>query len=180
MKFIETPFQGCWIIRPKAFEDERGSFMETYKKDEFERHIGKVQFIQENESVSEYGVIRGMHFQIGEAAQAKLIRCVQGEILDVVIDLRVNSPTYKQQLSFMLSGANKEQLFVPKGFAHGFAVLSTNACVQYKVDAPYRPEKEAGISPLDPCFSIQWPIKKVDQKIHQRDLNWSLTDKKWL
>lgn len=154
--------------------------METFKKQSFEQHIGEIHFIQENEAQSTYGVIRGMHFQIGEAAQAKLIRCVQGEILDVVIDLRKDSPTYMQHMALTLSAKNKTQVFIPKGFAHGYAVLSTTARVLYKVDAPYRPEKEAGISPYDPRFAIEWPIDKADQHINQRDLDWSLTDQQWL
>ena len=180
MKFHETSLQGCWMIHPTPIEDERGAFMETFNLKSFEQHIGEIHFMQDNESQSHYGVIRGMHFQTGDAAQAKLVRCVQGEILDVVIDLRKDSPTYKHHLTMQLSAANKAQLFIPKGFAHGFAVLSPSACVQYKVNAPYRPEKEAGISPFDPRFSIVWPIDKADQQLSQRDLEWSLTDEKWL
>ena len=176
MIFEETKLKGCWVISPKVYEDPRGYFMETFKEEAFLMTIGKVQFVQENETLSNYGVIRGMHFQKGDSAQAKLVRVVHGEILDVVIDLRKDSPTYKQQFSIRLSAENRQQLFIPKGFAHGFAVQSKTAKVLYKVDALYQPKNEGGISPLDPAFSIDWEIDPNDQHILPRDLQWPLID----
>ena len=176
MTFEETKLKGCWIIRPKVFEDPRGYLMESFKRDAFHKNIGNVEFVQENETLSSYGVIRGMHFQKGASAQAKLVRVVHGEVLDVVIDLRKESPTFKQHFSISLSAENKQQLFIPKGFAHGFAVRSKTARVLYKVDAVYQPESEAGISPLDPAFSIDWGIDLSDQQIHPRDLQWPSID----
>lgn len=174
MIFEETKLKGCWIIRPKVFEDTRGYLMETFKEEAFQKTVGDVQFIQENETLSSFGVIRGMHFQKGSGAQSKLVRVVHGEIRDVVIDLRKDSPTYRQHFSITLSAENKKQLFIPKEFAHGFAVQSKTAKVLYKVDAFYQPETEGGISPLDPAFSIDWGIDLDDQQIHPRDLGWPL------
>ncbi|MCH1517678.1 MAG: dTDP-4-dehydrorhamnose 3,5-epimerase [Flavobacteriaceae bacterium] len=174
MIFHETHLAGCWIIEPKIHVDERGSFHEAFKKNLFEETVGRVDFIQENEASSPYGAIRGMHFQEGEYAQAKLLRVCHGRILDVVIDLRPQSPTYRQKHEVELSDQNKKQLFVPKGFAHGYAVLSETATVVYKIDAPYRPECEKGISPVDPFFAIDWKIEQGKQLINARDSAWPL------
>jgi len=172
MIFTETSLAGCWIIAPKIHEDQRGLFHETFKRALFEKWVGPVDFLQENEATSSQGVIRGMHFQKGKYGQAKLVRVTHGRIFDVVIDLRPESPTYKQQLGIELSDQNKKQIYIPKGFAHGYSVLSKKASVSYKIDAPYRPESERGISPLDPFFSIDWRIEKEKQLIHARDLEW--------
>lgn len=146
--------------------------METYKTALFQDKIGEVDFIQDNEAVSSYGVIRGLHFQKGNDAQAKLIRVVHGNIVDIVVDLRPSSLTYLKQYRIELSAENKKQLYVPKGFAHGYAVTSSQAIVTYKVDAPYNPAAEGGISPLDPHFSFDWGVPIEDQQINDRDLNW--------
>lgn len=172
MRFNPTTIKGCWLIEPMLHGDDRGSFMETYREDLFNQTIDPTHFIQDNEATSSYGIIRGMHFQKGDHAQAKLIRAVKGVILDVVIDLREHSPTYRQKVEIELSEKNKKQLFIPKGCAHGYAVLSPSATVIYKVDAPYHPEAESGLSPLDPALSIDWPIDKTQQLINTRDLNW--------
>ena len=146
--------------------------MESFKKELFEQTVGPITFIQENEAVSNYGVIRGMHFQKTPFAQSKLVRVVHGSIVDVVIDLRKDSPTYQKSFRIVLTAENRKQLFVPKGFAHGYGVTSQSAVVIYKVDTPYKKEAERGISPLDARYSLDWGIAKADQKINERDLNW--------
>lgn len=174
MIFSETHLAGCWIIEPIVHEDQRGSFHEAFKRDLFGKMIGSVDFIQENEASSLHGVIRGLHFQEGQYAQAKLVRVCHGKILDVAIDLRPQSPTYRQKIEVELSARNKKQLFIPKGFAHGYSVISNEATVAYKIDAPYTPTAEKGFSPLDPFFSIDWRIKKEKQLLSPRDLKWPL------
>lgn len=168
MQFTPLDIPGVWEIEPKVFGDSRGSFSETYRKDLFEAHIGKVDFIQENESVSVYGVVRGLHLQKGDKAQAKLVRVTEGEVLDVAVDLRKDSPTYGEHVSRILSAENHRQLFIPKGFAHGFAVLSLRAKFQYKVDAPYCPEAEMTID----CKSlpIDWKVPEDKRIFSQKDL----------
>jgi len=146
--------------------------METYKQALFQQHIGTIDFIQDNEVYSTYGVIRGLHFQKGEHAQAKLIRVVHGSIVDIVVDLRPTSATYLACHRVVLSAENRKQLFVPKGFAHGYAALSEKVIVAYKVDAPYVPEAEGGLSPLDPYFAFDWGLPQQQQQINDRDLNW--------
>ena len=160
------------MITPQQIKDERGSFMETFQRESFQEKIEAINFIQENEVRSNYGVIRGLHFQKDKNAQAKLIRVIQGSIIDIVVDLRPSSSTYMQSFRIELSAENKQQLFVPKGFAHGYAVISKNATVLYKVDAPYSPETEGGLSPRDPYFSFDWGIPFAQQQINERDLNW--------
>ena len=172
MTFEETPLSGCWIIQPKVHSDERGFFIENFKMEVFQNNIGAVSFIQENQVQSNHGVIRGMHFQENPYAQSKLIRVVQGEIIDIVVDLRKDSSTYQKSFRVVLSAENKKQLFVPKGFAHGYATTSKSSIVIYKVDASYQKEAEAGISPLDSFYQFDWGIALEDQKINDRDLNW--------
>ena len=172
MIFEKTTLTDCWMIQPQIHGDHRGSFMESFKKELFEQTVGPISFIQENEAVSTYGVIRGMHFQKAPFAQSKLVRVVQGSIVDVVIDLRKDSPTYQKSFRIALTAENRKQLFVPKGFAHGYGVTSPSAVVIYKVDAPYKKEAESGISPLDARYSLDWGIAQGDQKINERDLNW--------
>ena len=155
------------LIKPKVFEDERGFFMETYKKEDFDEKAGiKGEFIQDNHSKSKYGVLRGLHFQKEPYAQAKIVRCVRGAIYDVAVDLRKNSPTFGKYAGVILSEENNCQLYVPKGFAHGFLVLSDAAEVIYKVDNVYAPEYEAGLIWNDADINVEWPIKKpiVSQK----------------
>ncbi len=162
MNYIETIIPGVFIIEPKVFNDARGYFMETFRQQEFEENIGLVSFIQDNESQSSYGVLRGLHYQEGETAQAKLVRVIQGAVLDVAVDIRKNSPTFGQYVAVELSGENKKQFFIPRGFAHGFLVLSETATFAYKVDNVYSPSTERTLNCLDPDLAIQWSIA-VDQ-----------------
>jgi dTDP-4-dehydrorhamnose 3,5-epimerase len=159
MNFIEQDIPGVWVIEPKVFVDQRGYFMESYKQAQFEAHIGKVDFIQDNESKSTIGVLRGMHAQAGDAAQAKLVRVILGSVLDVVVDARLGSPTFGRYVAVELTEANKRQLFVPRGFYHGFLVTSPEAVFQYKVDNTYQPSTEVALNFADPTVGIQWPIE---------------------
>ncbi len=172
MKYSPTPLNDCWLIAPESFSDARGAFMEAFHLESFQQEIGAINFIQDNEVHSVYGVIRGLHYQKGNNAQAKLVRVIQGSIIDIVVDLRPSSSTYLKSFRIALSAENKKQLFVPKGFAHGYAVTSSSAIVLYKVDAPYAPETEGGLSPHDPYFSFDWGIPLAEQMINERDLNW--------
>ena len=158
MNYIQTEIDGVWIIEPKVFTDPRGYFMESFKKAEFEEHIGKVDFVQDNESKSSFGVLRGLHYQKGEYSQAKLVRVIKGKVLDVAVDLRKDSPTFAQHVAVELSDENKRQLFIPRGFAHGFHVLSDEAIFTYKVDNVYMPSAEQGIRYDDPTIGIDWQI----------------------
>ena len=158
------------LIKPKVFKDERGFFIETYKKSEFEKAGIKGEFIQDNHSKSKYGVLRGLHFQRNPYAQAKIVRCVRGIIYDVAVDLRRNSPTFGKWVGMILSEYNKYQLYIPRGFAHGFLVLSDVAEVVYKVDNVYAPDYEAGIIWNDRSINIQWPIDKPI--LSQKDQKW--------
>jgi len=158
------------LIKPKVFEDERGFFMETYKKEDFERAGIRGEFVQDNHSRSKYGVLRGLHFQKEPYAQAKIVRCIRGVIYDVAVDLRGNSPTFGKYVGVILSEFNKYQLYIPRGFAHGFVVLSDVAEVVYKVDNVYAPDYDAGVIWNDPDIGIDWPIEepvisKKDQKL---------------
>lgn len=169
MNFIPTKIDGVWIIEPKVFKDARGYFFEAFKKEEFESHIGPVQFIQDNESKSTYGVLRGLHYQKGAYSQAKLVRVIQGKVLDVAVDLRQSSPTFGQHVAVELSEENKRQFFIPRGFAHGFLVLSDEAVFTYKVDNPYAPQSEASILFSDSTLDIQWPIEKEQIVMSEKD-----------
>lgn len=169
MNFISTQFPGLTIIEPKVFGDARGYFFESFQQTEFEKAIGKVKFVQDNESKSAYGVLRGLHFQKPPFTQAKLVRCVVGSILDVVVDLRADSPTFKQSYAVELSGENKLQLFIPRGFAHGFVVLSAEAIFSYKVDSLYAPDYDAGIRFDDPTFGIDWRLPKEALQLSAKD-----------
>ena len=170
MNFIETAIKGVYIIEPKVFNDARGYFCETWKKEEFEANIGKVDFIQDNESKSSYGVLRGLHYQKGLFSQAKLVRVIKGKVLDVAVDIRRHSPTFGQHVMAELSEDNKRQLFIPRGFAHGFLVLSEEAIFTYKVDNVYAPQAEAGIRWNDPQLKIDWPIEKMNVITSEKDL----------
>ncbi|MDR2774478.1 MAG: dTDP-4-dehydrorhamnose 3,5-epimerase [Tannerella sp.] len=158
MKYIKTSIPGVWIIEPNVFNDHRGYFFEAYKQPDFEKHIGQVDFIQENESRSSQGVLRGLHYQLNPFSQAKLVRVILGCVLDVAVDLRKGSPTFGQYVAIELSSDNKRQLFIPRGFAHGFHVLSEQAVFTYKVDNPHSPDAERSIRYDEPTFSIDWKI----------------------
>ena len=177
MQYIETSIKGVWIIEPKVFNDPRGYFFESWKHSEFEEHIGAVEFVQDNESKSSYGVLRGLHYQVGEYAQAKLVRVIKGRVIDVAVDIRKSSPTFGQYVAVELSEDNKRQLFISRGFAHGFLVLSEEAIFTYKVDNTYAPAHEACIRWNDPDINIQWPIDTKDVITSEKDLKGkSLSD----
>ena len=169
MNFIEQEIKGVWIIEPRRFGDARGYFMESYKQEEFRKHVGEVNFVQDNESVSSRGVLRGLHFQKGEWSQAKLVRVSQGKVIDVAVDLRKNSPTYGKYVAVELSQENGRQLFVPRGMAHGFIVLSDVAQFQYKVDNVYAPQAEATLRFDDPTVGVEWPMAKEEILLSEKD-----------
>ena len=158
MTYIETEILGVWIIEPKVFKDARGYFMEAWKKAEFEEHIGKVEFVQDNESCSSKGVLRGLHYQLAPYSQSKLVRVIKGCVLDVAVDLRKGSPTFGKYVAVELSDENKRQFFIPQGFAHGFHVMSEEAVFTYKVDNPYAPTHERGLRFDDPTVGVDWKI----------------------
>ena len=170
MNFIETGIPGLMILEPKVFGDARGYFFEAYNRRVFEEGVGAVvDFVQDNESRSSYGVVRGLHFQKGEWAQAKLVRAVEGSVLDVAVDIRPGSPTYGQHASVLLSADNHRMLFIPRGFAHGFSVLSETAVFQYKCDNYYHPEADAGIAWDDPDLAIDWQIPAGQILLSEKD-----------
>ena len=158
MEIIKTGIEGLLILEPRIFKDARGYFFESFSQREFEEKVGPVHFVQDNESMSTYGVMRGLHFQRPPYTQSKLVRCVKGAVLDVAVDIRQGSPTYGQHVAVELTAENHRQFFIPKGFAHGFAVLSETAVFQYKCDEFYHPEADAGISILDESLGIDWRI----------------------
>lgn len=171
MEYIKTAIPGVWVLEPRVFEDARGYFMETWREEDFNRAIGhEVHFVQDNQSMSSRGVLRGLHFQKGEASQAKLVRVLQGTVVDVAVDLHKNSPTFGKYVMVELSAENKKQLFIPRGFAHGFQVLSETAVFTYKVDNRYAPETECSIRYNDPTIGIDWPIKGDDVILSEKDL----------
>ena len=159
MEYIKTFIDGLWIINPLVIKDNRGYFMESYKKAEFEEKIGKVDFIQDNESESSFGVFRGLHYQVDEAAQAKLIRVIRGKVWDIAVDIRKTSATFGKYVAIELSEENKRHLFISRGFAHGFLVMSETAVFSYKVDNIYSPAHERIINCMDPDLAIQWPLE---------------------
>ena len=170
MEYIKTEIEGVYILEPKVFNDARGYFMEAWKQTEFNEHIGKVDFIQDNESKSSYGVLRGLHYQKGDLSQAKLVRVIKGKVLDVAVDIRKSSPTFGKHVMVELSEDNKRQFFIPRGFAHGFLVLSEEAIFTYKVDNPYAPQSETGIRWNDPDLAIEWPIDFSEVQTSEKDL----------
>ena len=170
MECKKTTIEGVYIIEPKVFNDARGYFFEAWKKEEFEQHIGKVEFVQDNESKSSYGVLRGLHYQKGDCSQAKLVRVIKGKVLDVAVDIRKSSPTFGKYVMVELSDENKRQFFIPRGFAHGFLVLSDEAIFTYKVDNAYAPQADAGIRWNDPDINIQWPIDPAQVQTSEKDL----------
>lgn len=172
MTYKEMEIPGVWIIEPHVFQDTRGYFMEAYKQAEFDSVIGKIKFIQDNESCSAQGVLRGLHYQLAPYSQSKLVRVIRGCVLDVAVDVRAGSPTFGQYVAVELSDENKRQLFIPQGFAHGFHVLSDQAVFTYKVDNPYTPTHERGIRFDDPAIGIDWKIAETGS------LNLSEKDRK--
>ncbi|MDR1918586.1 MAG: dTDP-4-dehydrorhamnose 3,5-epimerase [Tannerellaceae bacterium] len=160
MNYIETNIPGAWLIEPRVFSDSRGYFFESFKQAEFDRHIGRIDFVQENESSSSQGVLRGLHYQLDPYSQAKLVRVLSGCVWDVAVDLRRGSPTFGQHVALELSSDNKRQLFIPRGFAHGFHVLSEQAVFIYKVDNVYHPASERSIRYDDPACGIDWRIPR--------------------
>lgn len=170
MDFEKLSLEGAWLITPKVFGDARGYFMESFKAEEFKRNVGDVIFVQDNESMSTYGVLRGLHYQSGEAAQAKLVRVSRGKVLDVAVDIRRNSPTYGKHIAVELSDENHCQLFIPRGCAHGFVVLSEVAQFQYKVDNRYAPECEHTLRYDDPTIGIDWKLPHSVLKFSEKDL----------
>ncbi|MGL2965407.1 dTDP-4-dehydrorhamnose 3,5-epimerase [Flavobacterium sp. XGLA_31] len=171
MNFIPTKLEDCFIIEPKIITDERGYFMESFNENTFEAGTGKrVQFVQDNQSFSSKGVLRGLHYQTGKHAQAKLVRVLKGEVLDVAVDIRPDSPTYGQYESVLLSGENQRQFFVPRGFAHGFLVLSETAVFFYKCDNFYNKESEGGIIYNDKSIGIDWNFPNENLIISEKDI----------
>lgn len=169
MNIIPTPLSGVFIIEPRVFEDSRGYFFESWNKDMFEIAGLHYDFVQENESLSTYGTIRGLHFQKGEHAQAKLVRVLEGTVLDVAVDLRKGSPTYGEHVAVELSAENKRQLLIPRGFAHGFSVLSETAVFIYMCDNQYSRESEGGIRYDDPKLAIDWKVEKGKELLSEKD-----------
>lgn len=179
MEVIKTPIEGVLIIEPRVFEDSRGYFFESFSQREFDEKVAPilghtVTFVQDNESKSSYGVMRGLHFQRPPFTQSKLVRCVKGAVLDVAVDIRKGSPTYGQHVAVELTEDNHRQFFIPKGFAHGFAVLSETAVFQYKCDEFYHPEADGGISILDDSLNIDWQIPTDKAILSEKDTKHSL------
>lgn len=172
MDYLETDIEGVWVIHPKVFDDARGYFFEAWKQAEFDAHIGyHVEFVQDNESKSSRGVLRGLHYQKGDSSQAKLVRVIKGRVLDAAVDLRKSSKTFGKYVMVELSEDNKRQLFIPRGFAHGFLVLSDEAIFTYKVDNSYAPQQEASIHWNDKYIGIPWPIEGKNVILSDKDLH---------
>ncbi len=171
MPFSKTTIEGLLVFEPRVFEDDRGYFYEAFNQNEFEEAGLKVHFVQDNQAKSTRGVLRGMHYQVGAYGQAKLVRVIQGEVLDVAVDIRPDSPTFGQHVSVVLSAENKKQMFVPRGFAHGYLVLSETAEFFYKCDNFYSKAHEGGILYNDPKLNIDWPFPNNELILSGRDLN---------
>ncbi len=170
MKVTETGLSGCVVLEPAVYEDERGYFMETFNKKRFNEAVGsEVNFVQDNQSRSRKGVVRALHYQVGEHAQAKLVRVLSGEVLDVAVDLRKDSPTFGRHIAVLLSDRNKKQLFIPRGFGHGFATLSDSAEFFYKCDNYYNKESEGGIIYNDPTLGIDWKLPADELVVSEKD-----------
>lgn len=176
MNITKTPIEGVVIIEPRVFHDARGYFFESYNKQVFDAEVCPIDFVQDNESCSTYGVMRGLHFQRPPFAQAKLVRCVKGTVLDVAVDIRKGSSTYGQHVAVELTEANHRQFFIPRGFAHGFAVLSDIAIFQYKCDNYYHSEADGGISILDENLKIDWKIDSSIAVLSEKDMKHPLLD----
>lgn len=169
MEVIQTQIEGVVLIEPRLFKDARGYFFESYSERDFNKQVSEVHFVQDNESKSSYGVMRGLHFQRPPFTQSKLVRCVKGAVLDVAVDIRKGSPTYGQHVAVKLTEDNHRQFFIPRGFAHGFAVLSPEAIFQYKCDNFYHPEADGGISILDTSLGIDWRIPTEHAILSEKD-----------
>lgn len=170
MKFTETKLKGCFILEPKVIKDERGYFMESFNEIQFQEGVGQeIHFVQDNQSFSSKGVLRGLHYQTGEHAQAKLVRVLSGEVLDIAVDIRPDSETFGQHVAIMLSAENQMQFFVPRGFAHGFLVLSETATFFYKCDNFYNKESEGGIIFNEPVLNIDWHLEGTELIISEKD-----------
>jgi dTDP-4-dehydrorhamnose 3,5-epimerase len=169
MKFEEIFIKGAFLIQPDVFEDARGYFFESFNRKDFEKNIGRVDFVQDNESKSSAGVLRGLHFQKGEYAQAKLVRVIKGAVLDVIVDIRPASPTFGKHFSVKLTEKNKLQMFVPRGMAHGFVVLENETVFSYKVDNVYSPANESGILYSDPYLAIDWQLPESSLILSEKD-----------
>ena len=174
MILTKTSIDGLLIIKPEIFQDSRGYFFESWNKDNFGEAVGQVDFVQDNESRSSYGVVRGLHFQKPPHAQAKLVRVIEGRVLDIAVDLRTGSPTFGQHVAVELTGENHLQFWIPRGFAHGFAVLSETAIFQYKCDNAYCPASEGAIAWNDPALGIDWKIPAADVILSPKDANHPL------
>lgn len=174
MNVIKTIIEGVMIIEPRLIKTQNGYFFESFSEKDFKENVSDVDFCQDNESMSHYGVMRGFHFQRPPFAQSKLLRCVEGKVLDVAIDIRKNSPTYGKHIAVELSAENHRQLFIPKGFAHGFSVLSETAIIQYKCDDFYHPEAEDGISIIDDSLDINWQIPIEQAILSEKDTKYVL------
>ncbi len=174
MEVIKTNIEGPVILKPKVFKDARGYFYESYNKEVFDREVTPVDFVQDNQSMSSFGVMRGLHFQRPPFAQAKLVRCIKGRVLDVAVDIRKGSPTYGQHVAVELTEENMLQFFIPRGFAHGFVVLSDVAVFQYKCDNFYAPEADGGISIIDKSLGIDWGIELEKAILSEKDKNHPL------
>ena len=173
MKFIKTEIPDVYIIEPSVFGDNRGYFLESFNLEKFEENVYPIKFVQDNESKSAKGVLRGLHFQKPPFDQAKLVRCVEGRVMDVAVDIRKGSLTYGKHVAIELTGENKRQLFVPRGFAHGFSVLSDTAVFAYKVDNRYAPESDSGIRYDDKELNIDWGLNKEKIQLSEKDNNLS-------
>ncbi len=171
MQVIKTPLEGVLVIEPKVFKDSRGFFVETYNEERYMQAGITARFVQDNMSASTYGVVRGLHFQRPPYTQAKLVSCIEGEVLDVAVDLRKDSPTYGQWYSVVLSAENHRQFFIPRGFAHGFSVLSPTAIFAYKCDNLYHPEADGGLMLNDPILNIDWRVPKDQMILSDKDKN---------
>lgn len=181
MEVIETEISGVVVIAPRIFRDDRGYFFESYSQKEFDALVGKIRFVQDNESSSRYGVIRGLHFQKPPCCQSKLVRVIKGTVLDVAVDIRRGSPTFGQHVAVELSGENHRQFFIPRGFAHGFSVLSDEAVFQYKSDNFYTPSSEGAIAWDDPDLGIDWKIPAGKAILSGKDrCHPRLRDADWL
>lgn len=174
MEVIKTAIQGLLVIKPRVFEDARGYFFESFSQREFDEKVASIRFVQDNESMSSYGVMRGLHFQRPPYTQSKLVRCVKGAVLDVAVDIRKGSPTYGQHVAIELSEQNRLQFFIPQGFAHGFSVLSETAVFQYKCDNFYTPQADGGISILDQSLGIDWRIPVESAILSEKDTKHQL------
>ena len=172
MEIIKTEIEGVVILEPRIFKDERGYFFESFSQREFDEKVMPIRFVQDNESMSTYGVMRGLHYQKMPYTQSKLVRCTHGKVLDIVVDIRKGSPTFGQHVAVELSDNNHRQLFIPRGFAHGFAVLSDVAVFQYKCDNFYAPQAEAGIQLRDEELGIDWKIPTSEAILSEKDKNY--------